>query len=76
MTEEIKNPTPIQRNTFDVAMELTMLSLRFTRITEESQISDRFLKYYSMVKTAESVNFTELEKYLPEDMKEIMQRYK
>ncbi|MEG6521120.1 hypothetical protein [Desulfotomaculum sp. 1211_IL3151] len=75
MAEE-SNATPIQRNAFDVAMELTMLSLRVTKISNESDIHERFLKYYSIVRTVETVNFTELERYLPEEMKEIIQRYK
>lgn len=77
MSNDIKvDPTPIQRNALDVAMELTELSLKVKRPESHEELKTIFAEYYALAKVLNSVNFMELEKYLSDDMKELLKAYK
>jgi hypothetical protein len=64
MSEEIKvKPTPIQRNEFDVAMELTEYYLKYNRQDKTVDlIQDTFVKFYAMAKGVEMLGPSDLAK--------------
>lgn len=77
MAEEVKvKPTPIQRNSQDVAMELLNIYLKDQYSTDKpvtaEELSDIYLKFYSMARAAESTHYKKLEDYLPEKLKEMV----
>lgn len=66
MADDIRvNPTPIQRNTLDVATELTQLY--FSRVAFESieEIQETFLKFYTVAYHANRAK-VDFDKYMPE----------
>ena len=73
MSDDIKiAPTPIQRNCFDVAVELTQLYCKSARIDEKARarIAETFSVFYATAKLCEySSNLTEL---LPDNLKNIL----
>ena len=57
----------IQRNKFDVAMELTELHVKYTSIKSIEELQRAFLKFYAAALKAEmDVNSSTLEKYCKE----------
>lgn len=70
MSEEIKvKPTPIQRNAFDVAMELTEIYIQRIGIDSEEEIEERFMKYYSIASICGSTHPSKLLDFVPDDLK-------
>lgn len=68
MAENINvRPTPIQRNKFDVAIELTNLHLRTFGFTEE-EVEKTFTKYYSLVAVLERTHHNQLLQFLPDEI--------
>lgn len=75
MADDIKvNPTPIQRNTLDVATELTQLFFSRFAFDSEKAIQDAFLKFYAVAEAARLTNFKELTEYMPEELKSIIEK--
>lgn len=73
MAEKIEvNPTPIQRNKFDVAMELLELHERNFGIKSEDEISNLFAKYYSAVQILSSPNVNTHKEFAPDSFKELL----
>ncbi|OPX89588.1 MAG: hypothetical protein A4E53_01471 [Pelotomaculum sp. PtaB.Bin104] len=70
MSDEIKvKPTPIQRNTLDVAIELTKLHFDKTGYESLEILERTFIELYSMVKMLERSSSDTLRKFIPENMK-------
>lgn len=70
MSEEIKvKPTPIQRNAFDVAMELTQIYIQRIGIDSAEDIEERFMKYYSIACVCSNTNPSRLLDFVPDDLK-------
>lgn len=73
MADNIKvKPTPIQRNRFDVATELTQLYFEKFGVENEDHIKRVFTEYYSLAVQLEITAFNDaskLKEFLPEDIK-------
>ncbi|AND39535.1 MULTISPECIES: hypothetical protein [Cytobacillus] len=74
MAETVKvKPTPIQRNKFDVAMELTNLHLRNYGIPEE-EVEGVFAKYYALAAYCESSDVYTIKNLIDADLLSKMSR--
>jgi hypothetical protein len=74
MAENIKVetlPTPIQRNKFDVAMELTELHSRLGGFRQGGfqAIQQTFAEYYSLARICEGATYEQLENLVSEEVK-------
>ncbi|MFF2449354.1 hypothetical protein ACFVSW_20130 [Neobacillus sp. NPDC058068] len=68
MAENIKvSPTPIQRNSADVAMELLKIHLDNARF-EIKDIGELYSQYYSLAKTLEYKSYSDLEEFIPKEI--------
>lgn len=68
MSENVNvNPTPIQRNSADVAVELLNIYYRVNAINDENEIANIYSKFYA---TAEFVrlNYRNLNGLVPEEI--------
>lgn len=64
MADEVKvNPTPIQRNLFDVATDLTKLFYEDKSPSSVDEIAETYLKFYITAKAAYNNHFDK-SKYL------------
>jgi hypothetical protein len=69
MAEAINvNPTPIQRNTLDVATELTQLYFKARTPADVEEIQDVYSKFYAVALTMQSKHPRSLSKLIPEDL--------
>ncbi len=82
MTEQIRtNPTsiPVQRNANDVAMELLDIYLKDQYETDKPMEMDYlrnlYLEFYATVEMAERIHFKYLKEYLPEELKEMAEKF-
>ncbi len=82
MTEQIRtNPTsiPVQRNANDVAMELLDIYLKDQYETDKPMEMDYlrnlYLEFYATVEMAERIQFKYLKEYLPEELKEMAEKF-
>jgi hypothetical protein len=67
MADNIKvSPTPIQRNSADVAMELIHLHVRL-KATDVNDFGELYSKYFAMAETLKRKSPNELAKLLPDD---------
>ncbi|CAM3677724.1 hypothetical protein GCM10009865_47460 [Aeromicrobium ponti] len=67
MAETVKvKPTPMQRNRFDVAMELTERHMGFVRDPE--RLEELFAKYYALAAYCENSDVYSLKNLLDEDL--------
>jgi hypothetical protein len=62
------SPTPIQRNKFDVAVELTQLHFEQNINTTSNDIEGLFAKYYALAEYCEKVHLSKLQKLVPADI--------
>lgn len=60
------SPTPIQRNSADVAIELVQLHVR-TNPSDADILGDLYKRYYAISETLRKKNFHDLEKLLPDN---------
>lgn len=67
MTDVSVEPTPIQRNEFDIAYDLLKVHLDIATV-EASEIPKLYAEYYSLVKLLQYSN--QLEDLLPEGLKD------
>jgi hypothetical protein len=68
MSEKIKvNPNPIQRNAFDVAIELMNYHLSRKR-TEANELEGLFAKYYALAAYCENAQVSDLQNLLSEEL--------
>lgn len=74
MADELKViPTPIQRNSLDVAMELTQLYYSAYGIKENiDEIQHDFLKFYAIADFADRNTYRQLVEFLPEEAKKLV----
>ncbi|MFC0271108.1 hypothetical protein ACFFIX_06540 [Metabacillus herbersteinensis] len=69
MAENITvSPTPIQRNAFDVAMELLTMHQQKS-VVEAEDISEIFAKYYTLANTLQKKSASDLKAFLPEEIR-------
>lgn len=69
MSENIKvSPTPIQRNSADVAMELLKIHLN-NAVFNVDDIGELYAKYFAIAKTLEYKSYDLLEEFIPEEIK-------
>ena len=61
-------PTPIQRNKFDVAMELTQLYIDRIAVEGIEDIEKAFARFYALAVFCERSSPTELQKLLSEEL--------
>ncbi|GAA4827889.1 hypothetical protein GCM10023310_00700 [Paenibacillus vulneris] len=61
-------PTPIQRNAFDVAMELTSLYWRNKQEADIEKLDSIFARFYSMARLLEYSNGDTLRKHLSNEL--------
>jgi hypothetical protein len=67
MSEKIEiKPTPIQRNAYDVAVDLTKIYYESFTPRSVEEIQDTFMKFYAVTKRAPSINH---ERFIPDNMK-------
>ena len=66
-------PTPIQRNEFDVALELTQLELRMGVYASED-LEEIFAKYYAIAKVLKNKRSEQLEALLSENLLKDLKR--
>ncbi|MED3888278.1 hypothetical protein [Priestia aryabhattai] len=65
MAENIEvSPTPIQRNSADVAMELFKQHIRI-KSTKVDEYGDLYAKYYAIAETLRRKSPSDLEQFLP-----------
>lgn len=68
MSENISvSPTPIQRNSLDVAMELLTLHVSKTPV-EANELSELFAEYYSLANILHRKSPSDLKVFLPEEI--------
>jgi hypothetical protein len=68
MTNVVKtSPTPIQRNKFDVAIELTQLQRQLGGLSYSEDIEKTFAKYYALAILCENANYEQLLSFVSED---------
>ena len=60
-------PTPIQRNRYDVAMELTKIHVNMK--TSDEDLSTVFSKYYALIQNLHNTDNHTLKQFLPEEIK-------
>lgn len=63
------DPTPIQRNAFDVAMELTDLYWKNSSEANIEKIDSIFSRFYATARILQHTNIDTLRKYVSEDFK-------
>ncbi|TKI70107.1 hypothetical protein FC756_08355 [Lysinibacillus mangiferihumi] len=72
MTDRISvQPTPIQRNSKDVAIELLKLHVSRGPV-EPEHIEELYTKYYSLAETLSKTPASKLLKFIPTETKEIL----
>lgn len=69
MADKIEvNPTPIQRNAHDVAMELTALYWQNSNVADIEKIDSIYARFYATARLLEASNRDILRKQLPEEL--------
>lgn len=69
MSERISvKPTPIQRNIYDVAIELVNLHVSREPV-DTSELGELYTKYYAIAYTLSKKGAAELDNFLPEEIK-------
>nr|WP_324635452.1 hypothetical protein [Bacillus subtilis]WRS94205.1 hypothetical protein VDS57_02040 [Bacillus subtilis] len=69
MADKTIKPTPIQRNSLDVATELTQLHLEQFSVADEKEIADLYARYYTLAATLKNKSYVELLDFLPEEIR-------
>lgn len=65
MSEKVEvSPTPIQRNHYDVAVELTQLYYKLSPNADPEMIDAVYARFYATARTLGHPRFEELDKYL------------
>ncbi|MFD2681199.1 hypothetical protein [Bacillus seohaeanensis] len=71
MADTVKvDPNPIQRNKFDVAIELVNLHKRNFGLSSGKEIEELFAKYYALAKYLEDNSVDELESLIDQSIVE------
>lgn len=69
MAKDIRvNPTPIQRNLNDVAMELTQLYYREHPINDIEEVQETYAKFYAIAAKMYYPNHKVFDKLIPEEI--------
>lgn len=61
-------PHPIQRNTNDVAMELTELYARFFSFSSEEEIKQRFAEFYALADFLRITHPSKFASFVPDEI--------
>ncbi|MED1820996.1 hypothetical protein [Bacillus subtilis] len=69
MSDITTKPTPIQRNSLDVAIELTQLHVEQFGLEGKDDLANTYAKYYAIANTLKNKNLEALKKFLPEEIK-------
>lgn len=73
VAEDIKvKPTPIQRNKYDVAVELTNLYYSAAPISSVDEIANTFLQFFATAEGAEFIYTKELLEFMPEKLAKLV----
>lgn len=75
MNDKIKTtPTPIQRNCYDVAVELTQLYFQKSdkSVSLPDDISEIFAKFFAVATLCEVTSGKDLKKLLPDGLKDML----
>lgn len=69
MADELKtSPTPIQRNTFDVATELTMRYFQTNKPTSVEDMQDVFSKFFALAEVLQGTDRSKLANLIPDEV--------
>lgn len=66
------SPTPIQRNSLDVATELTELYYSSNSVGDIQEIQETFLKFYAIADMARRTHHTSFKDFLPENVSKLI----
>lgn len=70
MAENVNvNPTPIQRNSADVAIELLKIHTRLEGFAGPDDIEKAFARYYALAATLKATRPERLKQFITEDIK-------
>lgn len=73
MSNEVKvAPTPVQRNSLDVALELTQMYFRAKSTNSPDEIAEIFSKFLATSRIFEHTSYDTLKKLLPENLKDAL----
>jgi hypothetical protein len=70
---EVK-PTPIQRNSLDVAVELFQEYAKYNDVSKVEDIQEVFLKLYSTVEGARFIGTKNLIDYMPNELQDVFKK--
>lgn len=71
MAEDINiSPTPIQRNSSDVALELTLLFYKVNPINSVEELQETYTNFFVLAKSLNGMGSTVLKKHLSKEIKE------
>jgi hypothetical protein len=74
MADDINvKPTPIQRNKFDVAVELVEFSKPYISYDNIEDIQNAFAKFYAIAAACERTSHSKLKDSLPQDLKKFFE---
>jgi hypothetical protein len=69
------NPTPIQRNRFDTAIELLNIYLNL-KVVNADELDSLFVRFYALTEFVESKSLVDLQKSIPENVLKLVGKYK
>ncbi|OWV38185.1 hypothetical protein CE489_01560 [Bacillus spizizenii] len=69
MADISTSPNPIQRNQYDVAVELTQLHVEKYGVIDPDDIAEAYAKYYALAFTLHRDRGSHLAQFLPEEIK-------
>ncbi|CAF1719554.1 hypothetical protein [Bacillus subtilis] len=69
MADVSTKPSPIQRNQYDVAVELTQLHVEKYGVSNPNDIADAYAKYYALAFILHRDRGSQLVTLLPEEIK-------
>lgn len=82
MAEKVQVQGPItatmqtQRKPLDVATELTIYYYQTHPIGNLEEIRETFLKFYTTVEMANRIHFSYLKEYLPDELKDLAEKFR
>lgn len=73
LSNDIKvSPTPIQRNAFDVAVELTKMNFKTRDTTNPDEIAEVFVKFLAAAILFKGTDYNTLRDLLPDKLKNVL----
>lgn len=74
MSNDVRvDPTPIQRNTLDVATELTQLCFRDKTVGSVLEVEEAFIRFHTLLRALREKDCSAFKEFLPTDVKKIIE---